>query len=93
MRVDYVRVYQPNDKVNVGCSPPLYPTSKYIGEFLSSTLTMRMNDTDSLYSFYFCTADNLEAYENPNVTVLADMGQVSVFSFSASHCKHILNLF
>lgn len=54
---------------------------------------MWTNDTDSLYSFYFRTADNLEAYENPNVTVLADMGQVSVFSFSASHCKHILNLF
>ncbi|KAF5363745.1 hypothetical protein D9756_000195 [Leucocoprinus leucothites] len=30
LRVDYVRVYQPMHSVNIGCSPPDYPTEKYI---------------------------------------------------------------
>jgi beta-glucan synthesis-associated protein KRE6 len=30
MRVDYVRVYQPKDKVNVGCDPKDFPTAAYI---------------------------------------------------------------
>lgn len=30
MRIDYVRFYQRKDSVNVGCSPPNYPTEKYI---------------------------------------------------------------
>lgn len=30
MRVDYIRVYQPKDQINVGCDPPGYPTQNYI---------------------------------------------------------------
>ncbi len=30
LRVDYVRVYQPEDKVKTGCSPPDFPTEDYI---------------------------------------------------------------
>lgn len=30
MEVDYVRVYQPRDAINVGCSPPDFPTRDYI---------------------------------------------------------------
>lgn len=30
MLVDYVRVYQREDQVNVGCDPPDYPTANYI---------------------------------------------------------------
>ena len=30
MLVDYVRVYQRDGEVNVGCSPPDYPTEDYI---------------------------------------------------------------
>lgn len=30
MRVDYIRVYQPKDQVNIGCDPPGYPTQNYI---------------------------------------------------------------
>ena len=30
MRVDYVRVYQPQDAINVGCDPDDYPTYDYI---------------------------------------------------------------
>ncbi|EIW78253.1 glycoside hydrolase family 16 protein [Coniophora puteana RWD-64-598 SS2] len=33
MRVDWVRVYQPKDAVNVGCDPVDYPTSAYIQQF------------------------------------------------------------
>lgn len=34
LRVDYVRVYQPMHSVNIGCSPPDYPTEKYINAHL-----------------------------------------------------------
>ncbi|KAF9451019.1 glycoside hydrolase family 16 protein [Macrolepiota fuliginosa MF-IS2] len=30
MSIDYIRVYQPKDAVNVGCDPVDYPTAKYI---------------------------------------------------------------
>lgn len=30
MDIDYIRVYQRPDKVNVGCNPPDYPTSQWI---------------------------------------------------------------
>jgi hypothetical protein len=30
MLVDYVRVYQPADQVNVGCDPAGFPTMEYI---------------------------------------------------------------
>ena len=30
MMVDYIRVYQRADKLNVGCSPPDYPTEQWI---------------------------------------------------------------
>ncbi|KAK4703593.1 beta-glucan synthesis-associated protein KRE6, partial [Phenoliferia sp. Uapishka_3] len=50
MRVDYVRVYQANDQIRVGCDPDDHPTADYI----------------KLMG---------EAYTNPNITVLADMGK------------------
>ncbi|KAF9443326.1 glycoside hydrolase family 16 protein [Macrolepiota fuliginosa MF-IS2] len=36
LRVDYVRVYQPMNNVNVGCSPPDFPTEKYIDAHLEA---------------------------------------------------------
>ena len=30
MRVDWIRVYQPSDAVNIGCDPEAYPTKDYI---------------------------------------------------------------
>ncbi|KAM0751136.1 beta-glucan synthesis-associated [Meredithblackwellia eburnea MCA 4105] len=36
MRVDYVRIYQPADQINIGCSPELYPTADYIANNLAS---------------------------------------------------------
>ncbi|EDK44595.1 beta-glucan synthesis-associated protein KRE6 [Lodderomyces elongisporus NRRL YB-4239] len=35
MRVDYVRVYQPEDEVNMGCDPDDYPTYDYIQDHLN----------------------------------------------------------
>ncbi|KAJ7706348.1 beta-glucan synthesis-associated [Mycena rosella] len=34
MRVDYVRVYQPKDAINIGCDPADFPTAAYIEEYL-----------------------------------------------------------
>ena len=30
MRVDWIRVYQDPDSINVGCDPPDFPTAEYI---------------------------------------------------------------
>lgn len=30
MRVDYIRVYQPEDAINIGCNPKDFPTEDYI---------------------------------------------------------------
>ncbi|KAJ3507620.1 hypothetical protein NLJ89_g6200 [Agrocybe chaxingu] len=30
MSIDYIRVYQPKDGINIGCDPPRFPTAKYI---------------------------------------------------------------
>ncbi|RLV95946.1 Beta-glucan synthesis-associated protein SKN1 [Spathaspora sp. JA1] len=35
MRIDYVRVYQPENQVNMGCDPDGYPTSDYIEQHLN----------------------------------------------------------
>ncbi|KAJ7786147.1 glycoside hydrolase family 16 protein, partial [Mycena metata] len=34
MRVDYIRVYQPKDAINIGCDPAAFPTQAYINEYL-----------------------------------------------------------
>lgn len=34
LRVDYVRVYQPPDAINVGCNPPGFPTEDYINRYV-----------------------------------------------------------
>ncbi|KAJ7312598.1 beta-glucan synthesis-associated [Mycena albidolilacea] len=36
MRVDWVRVYQDPDNVQVGCNPPDYPTADYINQYLEA---------------------------------------------------------
>ena len=30
MRIDYIRVYQPRDAINIGCDPKDFPTAQYI---------------------------------------------------------------
>ena len=34
MRVDYIRVYQPSNAVNIGCDPKDYPTAAYIEQYV-----------------------------------------------------------
>ncbi|TFK67254.1 glucosidase [Pluteus cervinus] len=36
MRVDYIRVYQHPDRVNVGCDPPDFPTAAYVETYLGA---------------------------------------------------------
>ncbi|KAG6878619.1 hypothetical protein C0993_001142 [Termitomyces sp. T159_Od127] len=33
MRVDWIRVYQPKDAINIGCNPNQFPTEKYINQY------------------------------------------------------------
>ncbi|KAI3406240.2 SKN1 [Candida oxycetoniae] len=44
MRVDYVRVYQPEDAVNVGCDPKDYPTYDYIQQHLNIYQNMNLTN-------------------------------------------------
>ena len=32
LRVDYIRVYQPSDAINIGCDPEDFPTQAYINQ-------------------------------------------------------------
>ena len=34
MSIDYIRVYQPQDAINIGCDPVDYPTMKYIETYV-----------------------------------------------------------
>ena len=36
MKVDYIRVYQDPDNINIGCDPPDFPTAAYINEYATS---------------------------------------------------------
>ncbi|TFK75439.1 glycoside hydrolase family 16 protein [Pluteus cervinus] len=36
MRVDYVRVYQPPNAINIGCDPANFPTEAYINQYMEA---------------------------------------------------------
>lgn len=36
LRIDYIRIYQPPQAINIGCSPPNFPTQDYINKSASS---------------------------------------------------------
>jgi beta-glucan synthesis-associated protein KRE6 len=36
MSVDYIRVYQPSDAINIGCDPPEFPTKTYIDRYIEA---------------------------------------------------------
>ncbi|KAF8918435.1 glycoside hydrolase family 16 protein, partial [Mucidula mucida] len=44
MLIDYVRVYQRDDFMNVGCNPAAYPTSGYIAEHLDAYTNPNITD-------------------------------------------------
>ncbi|KAJ7071182.1 beta-glucan synthesis-associated [Mycena amicta] len=36
MRIDYIRVYQPKNAINIGCDPTDFPTQAYINEYIEA---------------------------------------------------------
>jgi beta-glucan synthesis-associated protein KRE6 len=34
MRIDYIRVYQPKNAINIGCDPDDFPTAAYINQYV-----------------------------------------------------------
>lgn len=36
MRVDYIRVYQPKNAINIGCDPDDFPTAAYINQYIEA---------------------------------------------------------
>ncbi|KAF9443205.1 glycoside hydrolase family 16 protein [Macrolepiota fuliginosa MF-IS2] len=38
--IDYVRVYQRKDQINVGCDPPEFPTAKYIQDHIQAYMSV-----------------------------------------------------
>jgi Beta-glucanase/Beta-glucan synthetase len=41
MRVDWIRVYQPKDAINIGCDPKDFPTAAYINQCANLPATAR----------------------------------------------------
>ena len=35
MRIDWIRVYQPKNAINIGCSPADFPTAAYISQYVT----------------------------------------------------------
>lgn len=54
LRVDYIRVYQDPNAINIGCDPPDFPTSAYIKEFVSIHLPC------SLHYFGLCGQSDID---------------------------------
>ncbi|KAH9833744.1 glycoside hydrolase family 16 protein [Rhodofomes roseus] len=42
LRVDYIRVYQPSDSINVGCDPVDFPTAAYINKYAEAYWNPKM---------------------------------------------------
>ena len=48
MRVDYIRVYQRKDSINIGCNPKNFPTQDYINKYvLTNKLGLKRQTVDS----------------------------------------------
>lgn len=50
MKIDYIRIYQRSNQINIGCDPPNYPTADYIqrhiGAYTNPNLTTWQQYTD-----------------------------------------------
>ncbi|ODV64139.1 SKN1/KRE6 family beta-glucan synthesis-associated protein, partial [Ascoidea rubescens DSM 1968] len=52
MKIDYVRVYQPKDQINVGCDPDEYPTYNYIQDHSNAYSNANLTSwADAGYTF------------------------------------------
>jgi hypothetical protein len=38
MRVDWIRVYQPKNAINIGCDPKNFPTATYINQYATAVV-------------------------------------------------------
>ncbi|KAH7885927.1 glycoside hydrolase family 16 protein [Phlebopus sp. FC_14] len=66
MRIDWIRVYQPKNAINIGCDPKDFPTAAYINQCVVS------GSCDS----WLMASRYMEAYTNPNLTTWrGDYGQ------------------
>ena len=63
MRVDYVRVYQLADSINIGCDPKDYPTEAYINQYVLEVF---------FEACRLCVFRYIGAYTNPNFTTWRD---------------------
>lgn len=61
MRIDWIRVYQHSDSINIGCDPTDFPTAAYINEYAFIVVLSSSGSTNDLDRY-------LEAYSNPNLT-------------------------
>jgi beta-glucan synthesis-associated protein KRE6 len=42
LRIDYVRVYQKPNAINIGCDPKSFPTADYINRFVAIVLMIML---------------------------------------------------
>ncbi|KAF9038297.1 beta-glucan synthesis-associated [Hymenopellis radicata] len=42
MSIDYIRVYQPEDAINIGCDPPEFPTKAYIETYIDAYMNANL---------------------------------------------------
>ena len=70
MEVDWIRVYQHKDSINVGCDPKDYPTMSYIETQVSLFFRCKLTDAE-----FWVTSRYKEAYTNPNFTTWKEYGQ------------------
>lgn len=68
MSVDWVRVYQPKNAINIGCDPEDFPTSAYINQYVFIIVVPMAISKSNCSS----TTRYLEAYTNPNLTTWRD---------------------
>jgi hypothetical protein len=46
MLVDYIRVYQPSNQINIGCDPSAFPTAAYINQSVTLFISQYVFVTD-----------------------------------------------
>ncbi|KAJ7254664.1 beta-glucan synthesis-associated [Mycena haematopus] len=67
LKLDYVRVYQYADSINIGCDPTDFPTQDYINTYIEVSVIYN----DSRYRLTI-RASSAQAYTNPNLTTWVD---------------------
>lgn len=69
MSIDWIRVYQEPNSINVGCDPKDFPTTAYINECVPADCLSRASCADRSRS---ACRRYIDAYTNPNLTTWVD---------------------